>query len=235
MRPDSVTYEEYVLQRRRQQVLYDVKWKKFLRRTWVFRHLPFVDFAIAAGSMALGNVHKDSDFDVIIAARRGRIFTVRAFAILYFTFLGWRKKKWEHDAAACDKICLNHFLTEAAYRLSPPYNAYWRALYSQLVPLYGEPTVIENFFEANSDWLDGPRHYGDDLRHKYTKSSDLARFIERLLRGALGDWFEQFQKRIQVRRIEHGLKTEVGYAPRIIYNDQELEFHPDTKRMLAYK
>jgi hypothetical protein len=224
-----------ILGKRQQQVLYDTKWITFLKRTWVLRHIPFVDFAVAAGSMALGNVHKDSDFDVIIGAQKGRIFTVRAFSILFFGLLGWRKKKWEHDRAAKDKICLNHFVTRDSYKLSPPYNAYWRSLYMKLVPLYGGPQEISNFFIANQSWLNEKKEYGDDLRHKHYQPSKFRKALEFMLRGSLGNVFEKFQKKIQVKRIERGLKTESGYEPRVIYSDQELEFHPDTKRMLLFK
>jgi hypothetical protein len=220
-----------VIEKRQQQVLYDVKWKKFLKKTWIFRHLPFVNFVLAAGSMALGNVHEDSDFDVIIAARRGRIFTARLFAVVFFGLLGWRRKKLTHHGAAKDKICLNHFITEAAYRLKPPYNAYWKALYIKLVPLYGEPEKLESFFQSNSDWIGENRHYGDDLRHLYQQPSLFRRWLEHVL----GDWFERLVRDFQIKRIERGLKLEAGYEPRIIYNDQELEFHPDTRRMLGYK
>ncbi|MEK9186408.1 MAG: hypothetical protein AAB885_02360 [Patescibacteria group bacterium] len=38
-------------------------------------------------------------------------------------------------------------------------------------------------------------------------------------------------KRIQVKKIESGLAKQSGYKPRIVYTDQELEFHPDTRRI----
>ncbi len=42
-------------------------------------------------------------------------------------------------------------------------------------------------------------------------------------------------KRLQVKRIEKSLKSGApGYQPRIIYNDSELEFHPDTKRAAEF-
>jgi hypothetical protein len=223
------------LEKREAQVLNDKKWIRFLEKTWVFRHIPFVEFALAAGSMALGNVHEDSDFDVIIGARKGRIFTVRAFSIIFFGFLGWRKKKWEHDVAARDKICLNHFVTEDSYELSPPYNKYWQALYRNLVPIYGNPELINRFFLSNQAWLDANKLYGDDLRHLYRRPSIFKIIIEKILRGSFGNWVESLQRNAQTKRIKKGLKDQSGYEPRIIYNDEELEFHPDTERMLRYK
>lgn len=242
--------------------MYDKKWIKFLKRTWLFRYIPFVDFALAAGSMATGNVKPDSDFDVIVGARAGRIFTARFFSVLVFGIFGWRRRKMhlapqtnadstqtnaeisavsvssQRDSAS-DKVCLNHFVTEKSYRLSGPYNAYWQRLYQNLVPLFGEPEKINDFFAANADWvletkdIARPRvlrcRYIDDLRHCYHRKAWIAKIAERFL---LCDWIEKFLRRIQISKIEQSLKSDKpGFEPRIKYNDDELEFHPDTKRI----
>lgn len=222
--------------------IFQKKWQKFLRRVWLFRFIPFVDFVLAAGSLATGNMNENSDFDVIIGVRQGRIFSVRAFCILAFGMFGWRAvhkgnnpKKWQ------DKICLNHFVTPKAYRLSPPHNEYWKKLYESLIPVYGSPEAIQKFYNANAEWMSNQRAYQADPRHKYKKSgwiknlgewTLLERFGSNIrIKGWLGNWLELKLKKIQVKRIERGLKTQASYKPRIIYNDNELEFHPDTKRI----
>lgn len=223
-----------------QQVLYDQKWLKFLDRTWLFRYIPFVEFALAAGSMALGNVRSESDFDVIIGAKYGRIFTTRFFCILFFGLLGWRRKKWHSRESNVksqlsnvkDKICLNHFVTEKSYRLSPPHDAYWQNLYQHLVPIFGPVDQINRFFAANQDWLEKKRIYRDDLRHEYKQPSSFKLFLEKFLDSKIGDWLESILKRIQISRIKSGMiHDKTGYKSRMIYNDNELEFHPDTRRI----
>lgn len=224
--------DQEVIKKRAEQVLYDKKWIIFLSRTWLFRHLPFVDFALAAGSMALGNVNPNSDFDVIIGVRRGRIFTTRAFAIMAFGIFGWRRKKMDHHETASDKICLNHFVTEKSYKLSPPHSSYWRALYKNLVPVYGDRRRIEEFFSANADWIGEKVDCAEDLRRFGRGASAFEKSIEFFLGGRFGDWVERILRTVQIRRIESGLaKNPPGYKPRIAYGDDELEFHPDTRRI----
>ena len=215
---------------RQQQVLHDKKWITFLRRTWLFRYIPFVEFVLAAGSMATGNVNPDSDFDVIIGVRSGRIFTARFFSVITFGMFGWRRTRLSHKELAADKVCLNHFVTQKSYRLSPPHNVYWKNLYSNLVPLYGATEKINNFFKTNEDWM-GEFVYVDDLRHMHRSSAWPKRVREWALGGRIGDWLERRLKALQVARIERSFKKEAGYKPRVIYNDDELEFHPDTKRI----
>ena len=221
---------EYSLARRRQDLLHDKKWKLLMRRGRLFRHVPFAHAALAAGSMALGNVRDASDFDVLVVARSGRIFTARFFSILSFGVRGWRRTKLSHNEMAADKICLNHFVTREKMRLDPPHNIYWEELYRHLVPLYGAPDTVNAFFAAN-DWMSPPRVYRDDLRHLWRAPSGLRRALEGMLSGAAGDRLEKFLKRLQVRRIERGLAASAGHNPRIRYGDTELEFHPDTRRI----
>lgn len=219
----------FPLTRRQQDVLFDKKWLKFLKLARFFRQLPFVEFVLGAGSLAMGNARRDSDFDVIVGIKSGRIFTARFFCILTFDLLGRRRRKFSHREAAANKICFNHFITPTAHRLRPPYNIYWRELYKNLVPVYGPKDKIQEFFKAN-DWM-GKRIYADDLRHQFYKSDFGGIFLEKILSGRFGDLIERLLKQIQVRRIKKNLKESSGFEPRLVFNDEELEFHPDTLRI----
>src|SRR3989344_1648176 len=208
--------------------LFDKKWAVFQKRLWPFRFIPFIDFVLAAGSLATGNMNEDSDFDVIVGVRRGRVFTVRFFCWLVFGIFGW----WaNHPHKSKDRLCFNHFVTPAAYRLSPPHNEYWKNLYQKLVPAFGSPEIIQKFFDANANWTNERRVYAKDPRHIYRKSGIIKHFREWLLDGAFGDWLEALFKKPQLKRIEKSLKNAAGYKPSIIFNDNELEFHPDTRRI----
>lgn len=234
-----------ILQERHQQVLYDLKWHKFLKRTWLFKHIPFVDAVFGSGSLAIGNVNEHSDFDVLICARGGRIFTARFFAVVLFGLFGWRRSKLDHRVSAQDKVCLNHFVTPSAYRLRLQPNNYWRLLYQRLVPLYGSQDEIQRFFDANSSWA-GKRVLSIDARYLHAKASLLRRIIERFLNGSAGSWLERHLKAYQVKRIERGLSASkerpiahqmaisgigeracIDLEPLIAYTDEELDFHPD--------
>ncbi|MCL4437735.1 hypothetical protein M1513_01705 [Patescibacteria group bacterium] len=221
----------YDLKRRKQDVLWDEKWRKFLKYAKIFKYLPFVDFVFAAGSMALGNVRQDSDFDVLVGCRQNRLFTARFFAVVVFGLLGIKRPKAVNEKREVkDKICLNHFVTPQSYRLSPPYDIYWNELYENLVPIFGGRENIENFFSAN-DWLNPPRRYFDDIR-LINDDSRLKNIIERLLAGRLGDLTERILKHFQIKRIACGLKKyPLGYKPRFKYETGELEFHTDTSRI----
>ncbi|MEK7462783.1 MAG: nucleotidyltransferase domain-containing protein [Patescibacteria group bacterium] len=220
------------------------KWNKLLRRARLFTFIPFIEIVFVAGSMAMGTAGKDSDFDVIVGVRTGRIFTVRAFCVLFFGLLGWRRRNYSHYVR--DKFCFSHFIAPEKYSLSGPYNEYWKKLYLSLVPIYGNSKQIQKFYDANAGWTGCRRHSAlacpamavdAESRIKdwipvfagMTKNP-ITKIKEKILSGKLGNFLEKCLKNIQIKKIEKSLKTVKQYKPRNIFNDSELEFHPDTKR-----
>lgn len=221
---------ESLIVTRHTQVLHDIKWKKFMRYARPFRHIPFVEFVFGAGSMAIGDVTPNSDFDVIVSAAKKRIFTARFFSILFFELFGSRRKKIDHHESAADKICLNHFITEDAFSVAPPHGPYRKMLYRNLVPLFGSSEKMNQFWQANAPWLGNARRVSLDARYIGAHSSRIKQAIETILGGNLGDKLEAIVKYLQIRRIEKGLAhTALGYRPRIHWSDKELEFHPDNR------
>jgi len=211
----------------------DKKWERLLRYAHHFRHVPFVDFVLAAGSMAMGTARDDSDFDVIVGVSFGRIFTVRMITALLFGLLGARRWKADHKENAKDKLCFNHFVTPAGYTLDPPRNEYWACLYRRLVPIYGADEAIEKFFSAN-EWC-GRRQTALQCavpapRHESAPSA-VRCVLERILGGGLGDAVEDLCRRYQVRRIEKNIGDSLGYKPYVKYDDDEIRFHIDTRRI----
>lgn len=215
------------LERRKQDVLYDKKWKLFLRRAKLFQYIPFVDFVFGAGSMALGNVNVNSDFDVIVGVRKGRIFMVRFFCVLFFEIFGWRRPK-DHLSKSDirDRICLNHFVAPSGYELALPHNDYWRMLYKKLIPIYGDKNKMSSFIKTNEDWAGELLFRESDLRYKYKGSSSFKILLEHIFNGLLGDIIESHLKKWQVLKIIQSLRSwHASSKPRIIFTDNVLEFH----------
>lgn len=129
----------------------DKKWKKLLKLAKKFRHIPFIDFVLVSGSMAMGEANQNSDFDFIIGSRSGRIFTARQLTAGVFELIGKRKKRDSTEKEAKNKACFNHYVAPEGYRLDSPYNEYWISLYQNLIPVYGDRKSIKNFFKTN-DW-----------------------------------------------------------------------------------
>jgi len=103
--------------------LFERKWSVFEKRVRIFRHVPFVEFVLLAGSMATGKVREKSDFDVIVGVREGRVWTTWFASTLALQLRGWR----EHPGVdQTNRISLSHFAAPKGYRFGEPYNAYWQ-------------------------------------------------------------------------------------------------------------
>lgn len=211
--------------------LYTRKWGIFIKRVKLFRFVPFVEFVLAAGSLATGKLHEGSDFDVLVGVRQGRIFIARFFAVIIFRLAGYGRRAVDHSVGASDKICLNHFVTKNAYKLKPPYDGTWEELYRSLVPIMGNEEKIKYFFESN-DWLHPPVIYKRDERYLGLGTSGFKRFCEFLMGGILGDWLEKLRW-LQIKKIEWGLRAALQPGGRIVYTEDELEFHPDRGKFIS--
>jgi len=213
------------MENRRREVMRDKKWRKFLRMTKWFRHIPFVEIVFGTGSMAVGNVKEDSDFDVLIRARRGRIFTARFICKVWFRIIRAVRRPKHTRAEQKDKICLNHFFTDEVSDPGLPYDEERAVLHLYLVPLFGPKAEMEKFFEGLRE-VKEKRIYGEDLRHFAEEGSAVAKWGEKILGGKMGDRLERVLKIIQVKKIERGLRgVEIKPGGIARYTDKEIKFH----------
>jgi len=219
-----------ITDRKWQDLLLDEKWNKLKRFSFFFSFLPFIHFVFISGSLALQNIHKTSDFDVLIGCKEGRIFTARFFSVLLFNLLGIRRKRIDHKISANNKICLNHFVTPASYQLSPPYSIYWEQLYKNLIPFIGSKSEMQKFLDANNELTKKSLHITDQ-RYSYFNKRFITIFLEFILGGLLGNVIESFLKFGQTYYRSRHISEGKGYKPRVIYSSNELELHTDTKRI----
>lgn len=218
--------------------LAEIKWKKARRYLYWMQLLPFTEGVFVSGSLALGHTGEESDLDILVVAKEGRIWTARLLILVLYGLAGVRRRHGETTAP--DKICPNHFLTTTALHIPFPslYNA---QTYRHLVPVYvRHKELIGNFWEANrwiSRFLDftcksggwaqsglADHPLGDYQRRAVSPSvflSVLRNFLEFSLElTRLGNIFERLAKRFQIRRINQNLPG------RVRVNDRQLEFHP---------
>ena len=216
------TQHGFSLARRRQDFVADKKWKRLVKLGGWFSYVPFVEFVLVNGSMALGNVTPSSDFDVLVCVRKGRIFTARYVALFVFALLGARRTK-DRENDDPNKLCFNHFVTTDTFK-KPPFNTYRYHLYRTMIPLWGDENMIQFFFDGNK-WCDPPRADFEDLRYQKNWRSTVRRFLEALLSGALGTWIEvNIIKPFAQKRLQKYVDAQHAEG-RVALSDDELEFH----------
>jgi len=201
------------------------KLKKLKGRLFLFRFLPFIDFALLSGSLSLGNANKNSDFDIILGCRTGRVFTVRFLAVGLFYLLGQARLKHYSKQESKDRFCFNHFVTPRSYQLSVPRGYYSVQLYRHLIPLYGKRLLIERFIQMNG-WAKARLVFDSRIFLEFQPNL-AAKALEKLLAGKLGNILEDLLKKIQLRKIKPAYypQKKISLKSRLVLSDDELEFH----------
>ncbi len=209
-------------------ILFDKKFQKLKKLTKFLRYLPFLEGTFVCGSMAIGNVKKESDFDLILIAKNGRIWTLRFFALLLYEILFARRKGLIHSKKTSEnKICLSCFLSLDSMKFL---KNYFRATeFLNLIFIYGKKEIFLKFFEKNN-WQKNYSYFSqtDFEKEKSFKFKDsfLKKLLEKILKGKFGNFVEKFLKKIQIRRINSFLRSyQINTPKRIEVSDKRIEIH----------
>ena len=222
---------DIVQQRLNRKKLADWKWKRARKIFWIMQITPFMKMVLVSGSLAMGNSKNESDIDLIITAKKGRIWTVRTFVTLLTSVLGARR----HNNVTKNKICLNHYITDKSLKI--PFESLYNAQsYVHLVNIYDSEEDKKMFkkFQEKNKWikkyvrnyklseLGGFRSIGRNKIFGLVSS-----FFEIILSGKHGNYLERKLSEIQSGRIKKDplYKKSGG---RITISDDQLEFHPDS-------
>lgn len=211
------------------------KLKRLFRYRWIFLGTAFLEGAFVSGSVAGGWAKEPSDIDILVVAKKGRIWTTRLFLTLWTTMLRIRRK----DKRIANQICLNHYITGDSL-LIPFQSLYNAQTYIHLIPLVNRKRIFEKFFQKNG-WI--KKYFcssfaigkSEEYLYKFPARPSLEGWMridrgvdELVLSGFWGDIFERIARRIQLYFIA---KNPLTGKPggRIHTGDFQLEFHPESK------
>ena len=103
------------------------------------------------GSLAMQNASDESDIDLMVATKRGRLWTTRLLSYLVAKVFGI-KTRAAGDKDQKDKLCLNIWLDESDLRWNKDRNIYTAHEIAQVVPLVNKNKTYEKFLAANK-WI----------------------------------------------------------------------------------
>jgi len=197
----------------------------FAKRVRLFKYVPFAEFVFLAGSMAVGRMHEDSDFDVIVGVREGRAWTTWFLSSLIFQLRGWR----EHPGVnKSNRVAMTHFASVDGYKLEPPYDNYkeggyaWHDLYMGMIPAIGDESGFDIFFKAN-DWMNPKREYKRHEKYIGGARSAFKKFWEFVLGGWFGDFIEKVLRKWLTKRLED--ESRLSDHARVRYDDHRIEVY----------
>ena len=226
--------EDLVELRIERQIIADKKWKKSRRIVKFLQLIPYIRMVAVSGSLAMNNTKEESDIDLLIVSKSGRIWTCRMFTTIFFHLIGQRR----HGKLTKNRFCLNHYITNKSLKI-PHKSLYNAQTYAHLVPLCQKRGLYRKFQKANNWIKEYLANYPKERKGylntvKKNKAFELIRrLFESILDSWLGNKLELILRRVQERKIKREPLT-YKKGGRVVFNDNQLEFHPDSpeKRIL---
>ena len=178
-----------------------------LRYGRILGGLPYIRMVALTGSLAVMNVSETADFDYMLVAARGRVWTARAFA------LALNRLTRLHGYTICPNLIVSE--TTLEWRLHDLYSA--REL-CQMIPIMG--LVVYNRLMKANQWVRTflPNAFieSNSLRFETTQGFAPAfrSLLELPLRGKLGDRFESWEMNRKVSR----LSKQAGFGEETNFN-----------------
>ncbi len=143
---------ELIKIREKRLKLAQLKWKKLKKLARWLALVPFLRLAAVTGSLTAYNPRPESDFDLLIVAKSGRLWLTRTFTTGLLALLGKRR----HGQLTRNRICLNCYLSDESLEIkseAKPRDFHSAQEYGRLTPLLEiSRGLYQKFIEANG-WL----------------------------------------------------------------------------------
>lgn len=204
------------------------RWHKVKRIVRFLKMVPFVLNISVINSLSFDASKENSDIDILIIARKNRLWTARALTVLFLEILGQNKNRWYQ----ADKFCLGFAFDETQLnleelRLNPPtggdiYFSYWLA---NLTPIFDKKVYSELF--KNNPWIfeELPNFEPKIVNSNSRKPS----FLEKIIAGKFGNKLEKFLSDIQIKRIwQDPINWREGGS--VVTTNHMLKLHPFDRR-----
>lgn len=200
------------------------KLKRLRRIVWFLRFVPYIRMIAATGTLAMKNAEKESDWDLLIVLKKGRIWTGRTLATFLLHIIGKRR----YGDKIKNRVCLNYFITTNSLEIRTK-DLFSANEYYFLLPLFDAGSYYKKFQLRNSWIKDFKLNYslneimGPRVLVDSEMSSFIRTFLEKVfgwnfLEKRLGDW--------EKRKIENNPKTGIA-GSYIQASDDALIFLPE--------
>lgn len=191
-------------------------WGRATLYSHVIARLPFVRMVAVTGALAVNNISKRPDIDLLIAAEPGRVWICRRFLIVLVRLA----------RILDDDLCPNYVIASSNLDLQQR-DFFTAHELAQMVPLYGAK-VYSDMLRANS-WASYylPSGFAPPVRRPHPiRSNPIQSAAETLLRPHAFDRLERWE----MRRLRSKLRPAFGDAAEVICSPIQCKGHTSLHR-----
>ena len=226
--------DRFVEERRHRLILVEKKLALARGAARLMGIMPFVRGIFVCNTVAAGWPTAESDIDVLVVVKTGRLWLTRFLVTLSTSFFNVRRGKKN----IADRVCLSFYVTDThlnldEVRIARPdiYLVYW---IQQLVPIFDEAEFLAAILAANTwtkEYLPNTPSNPQFLPQKIIVLNRVERLLkhglEKILEGKIGIWLERVSRVGQCARIE---RQPHNSPPAVIISDAMLKFHEADRR-----
>lgn len=229
---------ELVEKRRAKTKHIDKKLKILNKAVKKMRFVPFLEAVFVCNNLSFETAKEDSDIDVFIVARDGRIWIVRFFVTILLSLFRLRRTKNKIKNRVCLSFyCSDKYLNLRSIQIDQRPDIYLVYWLSQLVSIYDVNNIQEKLKRANV-WLveylanNSEDFFSENLVVRNNVFSKIVKsFFENAWRGRYGDLVEKQLKEIQkVKMKMNSYSKQTEGDTKVVVNDQMLKFHENDRR-----
>ncbi len=206
------------------------KSKIAVRMAKIFSFVPFCDCVCACNDFGFSSLNVESDIDMLIIAKKGRVYTVRLITV----FITWLLRLRPQKRCKKDKICLSFYLAGSKHDLSnleigkeDVYLHFWLAT---LYPFFGFKKCLELIEENNNIISRFVNFFATNPceGRKVTRNFAFREGLENLLSGKLGNCLEILCQKIQNKKL---VKKSVNNTEKgVVVNEEMIKLHINDNR-----
>lgn len=201
-------------------------WKKVRTYQFLFAICPFVKLVCVCNSLCINATDTNSDIDLLVVAKKNRLFMARLIITLLTSIFGVRR----HGNKIKKRFCLSFFISENNLDLSKiaiaPHDIYLAYWIKTLQPISGDYGTYENLLKQNADFLQSyfPNPALPKKRY-YRKPDAAANSLRKVLEKILGN--ERLNRKIMAYQIirAHSKMTELTDKSGTVITEEMLKFH----------
>lgn len=226
--------QQLVSDRKHRYLLAERKYRKARRVIRILSHIPWIRMISVCNTLGYSNAPEDSDIDLFIIVRPGRLWTARFLVISFLKFFGLRPllaRFGNYPEIRKDKLDANFFLSESHLSLeslaikNDVYLAYWLLLQTPMYDPYG---TYAKLIEANR-WIKKKLPNAiinmPSYRRQFSRQSSIFRVILAVLNPG-----EFLCQKLQMKIMPQHLKALANQDTGVVINEHMLKFHDQDKR-----
>jgi hypothetical protein len=203
-------------------------WRRVEKYMRFLNFVPFLRMVAVCNNLSFSNLNEESDIDLFVVAKRGRLFIVRSFVTAILHLLGVRR----HGKKVAGRFCLSFFVDDSFLNLSPiaiEDDVYLRVWIKTLVPVIDDG-VYEDFIVSNS-WVDKDVEAFSSLKGPTLalSKSNAKVFLEWVFNGRFGSYLEKNLSNWQLKRARQKAAS-VEDPSNLMIEKNILKFHNYDRR-----